>query len=172
MTLRQLIILILAATLLLWAGWSWTLFVIDPDATNWLGFLFFYAIFFLAMTGTMALAGLFLRQKRGTDMLLYHLVRITFRQGLLLSTLLTALLILQGMRWLSSVAMAVLFVGTLALELFLAWRFSRTQRRVAGVERSGKSIPASAVFSSPDPTFAKRELSEIPLPPENETTAL
>lgn len=169
MTLRQLITLILMATLLLWAGWCWTLFVIDPDATNWLGFLFFYAIFFLAMTGTMALAGLFLRKKRGTDMLLYHLVRITFRQGVLLAGLLTALLVLQGVRLLSLIAMGVLFVAVLTVELFFAWRFSRTQRRPAVLHPVSSGASDSP---SPSPTFAKRELGEAPpFNPENETTA-
>ncbi len=170
MTLRQLIILMTIATLLLWTGWGWTLFAIDPDATNWLGFLFFYTIFFLAMIGTMALVGLFIRRRRGADMLLYHLVRITFRQGMLLSALLTALLVLQGARVLSAVAMGVLFVIALGGELFFAWRFARTQRRVT---RSAPAAPGFVGASSPGPTFAKKELGEdLSSVDEYKTTAL
>lgn len=158
MTLRQLVALIIIATLLLWAGWGWTLFTIDPQATNLLGFLFFYAIFFLAMTGSMAVLGLALRQKRGTDLPLYHLVAITFRQGLLLSALLTALLILQGLRRLSLPALGALFIVVLAAELFLALRFAKQAR--ARIAKQKPEVPGLIAASTPGPTFVKRELGE------------
>lgn len=172
MTLRQLIILILLSTILLWGGWIWTLFVIDPDATNWLGFLFFYVIFFLAMTGTMALVGLFFRRKRGTDLLLHHLVHITFRQGMLLAALATSLLFLQGLRQLGVIALSVMFVVVVALELFLAWRFARKTRSFVPhhAPAPGQHIYAAA---SPGPSFNRKEIIDTPpeAPIEQEKTS-
>lgn len=160
MTLRQLIAFVFAATALLWAGWAWTLWTIDPEATNWIGFVLFYLILFLAFLGTISILGIIIRHKREPDALVYHIVSVSFRQSFLLTVFATALLILQGQRLVHLWVALLGFVAVVALEAFWSMRDLRSRRDVQTNRNRGFQPTVSAV-SSPvstelPPTFTKR----------------
>lgn len=114
MTFKQLLILLLAATGLLWAGWIWTLFSINPLATNWLGFVLFYFTFFLALTGALTLSAVAVRKWRQPDVLVYHAVVRSTRQAVALSLFSVVLLLLQGLRvlrWWNALIVVALIAG-------------------------------------------------------------
>jgi len=168
MTLRQLVLLIALATGLLWAGWGWTIYTIDPEATNWLGFLFFYLIFLLSMTGTLALIGLFIRNRRRPDILLHHLVSVSFRQAVLLSSFLTVLLALQGQRLVRLWNMGLTFVLVVVVELIFAIQSVRRSRRNKRDDASSEHPFVSA--AQPGPRFSRKEMSEEQSPGADEAT--
>ena len=76
----------------------------NPNGSNLLIFVLFYACLFISTTGIFALIGFFIRQvsrRRKFSMPQGQIVRnleISFRQGLLLSVILIAVLILQSQR--------------------------------------------------------------------------
>src|SRR5207237_229785 len=97
--------------------------------TNWLGFLFFYAIFFLAMSGTLSLLGIIWRRRRWPQAMVHELANVGFRQGFLLSLFATTLLFLQGRRLLNVWTMLAFLAGVIAIEGWLAWREGRQRPR-------------------------------------------
>lgn len=163
MTLRQLLFLVFAATALLWGGWFWTIWTIDPEATNWLGFALFYVIFFLALVGSTSLLGIAIRAKRRPDALVYDIVSIAFRQAFLLSLLATSLFALQGQRLVSAWAVGIGFILAVAAEAYLARRDFKTHaaRRHQSQQKRGNNPSFPAAFdSSVPPTFTKKELDD------------
>jgi len=155
MTLRQLVILIGIATCLMWAGWFWTLISIDPSITNFIGFTLFFGTLFLALTGTIALSGIVFRRWRGIHGAVFHTVSLSFRQSIILSALLTAVLILQGQRWLSWWLILILFFVAIVLEFIV---LSRQKGHIADdVKFEVTEIDA---YVPPEPKFKKRGLDE------------
>jgi hypothetical protein len=154
MTFKQFLILLMAATALLWAGWVWTLFSVDPLATNWLGFLLFYLTLFLAATGTLCLAAVAVRKWRQPNLMLYHVVARSFRQAVALSFFSLALLMLQGTR-------ALRWWNALALLLFVAGLETIVLRRhdKRGSSGSSEAPPAEPVNEEgPTPLFIRKEM--------------
>ncbi len=162
MSLRQLIAVVFAATALLWGGWAWTLWTIDPEATNGIGFILFYLIFFMAVVGTLSILGISIRHKREPDALVYHIVSVAFRQAFLLSVFALFLLILQGQRWVHWYVIIIGFVTIVGVEAFSSMREIRA-RRSRPTSRYSTHLPTQnrgvASVSIPDqvqPTFTKR----------------
>ncbi len=119
MTLKQYIFMMLSATFLCWAGFLCILFNIDPQDTNFCGFVFFYASFFLAIVGTGSLLGLFLRAIRNKeDLPIFRLVTISYRQSVWLGILLTMVLLLQSKELLMWWNVLFLVVALTFIEFF------------------------------------------------------
>lgn len=158
MTLRQLIALVFAATALLWGGWAWTIWTVDPLATNWIGFTLFYVIFFLATVGTLSILGIIVRHKREPDALVYHIVSVAFRQSFLLAGFATVLLILQGQRWVRLWIVGVGFVVVVSLEAFIARRDAQT--RLRSVSKNREPLPSVSSFAptTQHPVFTKKDI--------------
>lgn len=111
MTFRYYIGVMLATTSLCWALLFYILFKVDPVDTNVLGFLFFYLSLFLAHLGTFSLVGLFLRIRYNkSELPVFRLVSVSYRQSVLMSTLIVGLLFLQS-RGLLTWWNALLFLG-------------------------------------------------------------
>ncbi len=119
MTLRSYLIIMLTTTLLCWAAFIFVLWNVNPEITNWLGFLLFYLSLFLAMVGTGALIGFVIRFVGLKHELAFRSVRDAFRQSFLFSFLIIAVLFLLSKNLFSWLNLFLLVVGLSVLEFFL-----------------------------------------------------
>ena len=67
---------------------------IDPYDTTILSFILFYLSFFVAAAGFFILTGFYLRKLFVKKKIVYRLLKTSFRQGILISIILTGLLLL------------------------------------------------------------------------------
>jgi hypothetical protein len=107
------------ATLVCWAAWSYIIWTIDPEMTNWVGFLLFYISLFLALSGTAALIGLIVRFIAFKKELAFRNVKEAFRQSFLFSALITISLILVAKDLFTWLNLFFLVIGLSILEFFL-----------------------------------------------------
>ena len=91
----------------------------DPYNTTLLSFVLFYLSFFIAVAGLFISAGFYLRKLIIKNKILYRLLRTSFRQGILISLILTGLLLLQGFRILNWISGIFLVVIILVIEIYL-----------------------------------------------------
>jgi hypothetical protein len=102
--------------------WGIFLFVanlIDPTATNWLGFMLFYFSLFIALSGIAALSGFLIRFVALKKELAFNLVKVAFRQSFLFALFLTAALFLKANHLFNGLNLLLLILGFSILELFL-----------------------------------------------------
>ena len=119
MTLKSYLFVMGVLTAICWGILLFVANLVDPSATNWLGFLLFYLAFFLSLSGTIALLGFLLRFVVLKKKLAFNLVKTAFRQSFLLSLFIVILLILKSqslLNWLNLILLVSIF---LVLELFL-----------------------------------------------------
>ncbi len=93
--------------------------MIDPSATNWIGFLLFYLSLFLALSGFATIMGFLLRFVVLKKELVFNLVKISFRQSFLFSLFFVVALFLKAsnlFNWLNLLLLILIFS---ILELFL-----------------------------------------------------
>ncbi|MFH0951836.1 MAG: hypothetical protein V1838_01470 [Patescibacteria group bacterium] len=95
MSLKRYLISISVSTLLAWLSWVTVLFYVDP-AAGWLAHILFHGSLFLAILGTFALLGFYLRVRLYPQVTLYRHVSISFRQGAWLALFSTGSLVLMG----------------------------------------------------------------------------
>lgn len=115
MTLRAFIIWMFLGTVICWAAFSIILINVNPYDAGRLIFVFFYFSLFLALLGTLTLAGIFTRisiLKR--DDYIARRVMTSFRQGAFLSGATVAGLLLMSRDLLTWWNIA-LFIGAVAL---------------------------------------------------------
>lgn len=114
MTLRQYLLMMSIGTIICWLIWVLVVSNIDPVETGLVGSIFFYVSLFLALIGTFSVIGFLIRKKIIKDeVVVFHHVRHTFRQGLLISLLiLIALMMLQFklLTWWTGVLIVLLFL--------------------------------------------------------------
>lgn len=82
-----------------WAAFVFAVVTIDPIANGLWGEIFFFSALFLAVTGTMTILGVFGRSRSSPELASNHLAP-AFRQGLLISVAIVAVLVLQRFRFL------------------------------------------------------------------------
>ena len=114
MTLRQYLILMAIGTILCWVAWFFIISNVNPLETGYLGISFFYISLFLALTGTFSVIVFLIRHYFiKNNMVIFYHVRHTFRQGILISALITmALILLQEklLTWWNGIILVILFV--------------------------------------------------------------
>lgn len=106
-------------TAVCWAIFFFVAGLVDPTATNWLGFSLFYLALFASLSGTIALAGFVIRFIALKRELAFNLVKVAFRQSFSLSSFIVILLILKSQHlfnWLNLIMLVMIFT---ILELFL-----------------------------------------------------
>ena len=97
MTLRQYLVIMAAGTALSWVSVGLIVTTVDPSDTQGVVFGMFYASLFLALTGLLSIVGLALRVVvLKKQFLISRQVAVTFRQAVLLSTLVVVSLALQS----------------------------------------------------------------------------
>ncbi len=119
MTLRAYLSLMTAATLICWLAFVFIIFMVNPEVTNWIGFLLFYLSLFMALVGTGAVAGFLVRFVGLKRKLAFHSVREAFRQSFLFSFLVVAVLILLSQNLFGWLNLLLLIIGLSVLEFFL-----------------------------------------------------
>lgn len=122
MTLRSYLFVMSTLTVITWGIFFFLASTIDPNTTNWLGFLLFYCSLFLALSGISALLGFLFRFVILRQGLAFHLVKISFRQSFLFSLFLILALFLQSYNLLTILNLIFLVLGFSILELFLISR--------------------------------------------------
>ena len=107
-------------------------FRINPYSSGQWGLFFFYITGFFAFSGTASLIGFMIRARLYKDEAPYRLVAVSFRQGLLLSGVLTTCIWLQGQRLLAWWSLLLVALVAAGIEAFV---------RVAPTERASINQP-------------------------------
>lgn len=119
MTLARYLVFLGVSTAICWASWLLVLLRINPYSSGQWGIAFFYATLFFALAGTASLVGF------GTRALLhrgdppFQLVAVSFRQGVLLSSVATASALLQSQRLLEWWSLALMALVAAGIEAFV-----------------------------------------------------
>ncbi len=114
MTLRQYLILMTIGTLLCWVAWIFIIFETSPYDASMLALLFFYFSLFLAIVGTFSVLGFLIRRRiiKNDDIVFRH-VRHTFRQSIIIASLIIITLILLSqnlLAWWNAGLLILLFL--------------------------------------------------------------
>lgn len=119
MTLKKYLWVMFALTAVCWGIFIFVADLVDPMATNWLGFVLFYLALFASLSGLIALIGFFFRFVVKKKELAFNSVKVAFRQSFLFSLFIILLLVLKSINlfnWLNLLLLVVIFS---ILELFL-----------------------------------------------------
>lgn len=119
MTLKKYLLVMSVLTAVCWGIFLFVAGLVDPTATNWLGFLLFYLAFFASLSGTIALIGFLFRFVIIKKELAFNSVKVAFRQSFLFSLFIILLLVLKAanlFNWLNLLLLVIIFS---ILELFL-----------------------------------------------------
>ena len=113
MTLRAYLILMSVGALICWLAWFFILGSIDPTQAGFFGFLFFYSSLFLALAGTFSVIGFLIKKIiLKSDEIVFHHVKSTFRQGMLVAgVIISGLVLLQTklLTWWDGLLLILLF---------------------------------------------------------------
>lgn len=113
MTLRQYLILMSLATGMCWVAWSAIIFSIDPQTASLMIFAFFYLSLFVALIGTISVIGFAIKRLIiKNDEIVFRHVKRTFRQSIIISSLMVLALILKQkdlLTWWNSIMLIILF---------------------------------------------------------------
>ncbi len=102
MTFRSYLLLMGATTLVCWVGVVVVLYAVDPFTSGVFGISLLYGSLFLALAGTLALAGIVVRKLLFREEPHFVQVAIAFRQSIFFAFLIVALLALSHaelLRW-------------------------------------------------------------------------
>jgi len=119
MTLKNYLLVMSVLTAICWGIFVFVAGLVNPEATNWLGYSLFYSALFLSLSGTTALIGFIFRFVALKKELAFNLVKVAFRQSFLFSLFIVFLLILKSQHlfnWLNLFLLIIIFA---VLELFL-----------------------------------------------------
>lgn len=119
MTLRNYLIIMLAATIICWALFAAIVFMVNPEATSWIGFFLFYFSLFLSLVGTAAITGFVIRFFALKHELAWRSVKNAFRQSFLFALLIVIILFLLANNLFNWLNMVLLVIGLTVLEFFL-----------------------------------------------------
>lgn len=131
MSLKQLLIIVLSATIIFWLSWIFILFEVDPTA-GWSGLLFFYSSLFFSLLGTLFAFFTILRRYTKKDELEQQIVSASFRQSIFFSLTLVGVLFLQSKRFLTWWNLIILVLVVTLLEyLALSLKRKPTEKTAA-----------------------------------------
>jgi hypothetical protein len=102
-----------------WAVFFFVLGTVNPEITNWVGFMLFYLSLFLSLVGTSAIIGFLVRFVGLKKTLAFRSVAEAFRQSFLFSFLAVASLFLLSKNLFSWFNLVFLVIGLSVLEFFL-----------------------------------------------------
>lgn len=119
MTLKNYLWVMSVLTAVCWGIFIFVASLVDPTATNWLGFLLFYAALFVSLSGAIALIGFIIRFVALKKELVFNSVKVAFRQSFLFSLFIVLLLLLKSFYLLNLLNLFLLVIIFTILELFL-----------------------------------------------------
>jgi Ca2+/Na+ antiporter len=137
MSLKQLLTIVTAATVICWLSWLLVLMEVDPTSSGWLGLSIFYISLFFSLLGLFFLIVLVFRKFSNKSDLEYQIVGASFRQSFFFALVVIGALFLQSKHFLTwwNIIILVLAIGALEY-FFLSYR---------------KSVPAKKPDSSNPP---------------------
>jgi len=118
MTLKQLILIVLAATAIFWLSWVLVLLEVDPTSGGWVGLLLFYGSLFFSLLGLFFLSVLIFRRMTNKIDLEYKIVSASFRQSFFFALIIIGALFLQSRHFLTWWNIILLVLGIGILEYF------------------------------------------------------
>jgi hypothetical protein len=127
MSFKKYLITMLVITIILWGIFATMMNMIDPDITNWVGFLLFYLSLFFAVAGTATIFGLLFRFKKFKRKMPIIYVKMAFRQSFLLSALVVISLFLAAHSLFTWFNLFLLIIILSITEFFLS---NSKQRRI------------------------------------------
>lgn len=136
MTIKKYLIIMSLMTAVCCLMWLYILWTVDPEATNWIGFVLFYSSLFVSLVGVFALAGFVARFVILKQGLAFRLVKEAFRQSFLFAVLVSASLFLLSKHLFSWLNLFLLVVSLSLLEFF--W-INYTERKVSSQTLNPKS---------------------------------
>jgi hypothetical protein len=107
------------ATIVCWSAFAFVVFTVNPEITNWIGFLLFYLSLFLSSVGTSAIVGFVIRFVVLKQELIFRSVTEAFRQSFLFSFLIAASLFLLSKDLFSWINLILLIISLTVLEFFM-----------------------------------------------------
>lgn len=115
MTLKKYLAVMVIATTICWTIFLFVSSVVNPEATNWIGFFLFYLAIFMALSGTASLVGFLIRFVALKRELAFYAVKIAFRQSFMFALFVVAILILLSQslfNWFNLIMLIVVFTIT------------------------------------------------------------
>ncbi|HKK54188.1 MAG TPA: hypothetical protein VJ926_01585 [Patescibacteria group bacterium] len=119
MTLKNYLTLMIIATLACWGAFLFILNTVNPEITNWLGFILFYSSLFLAVSGLAAIVGFLIRFWLLKQKLAFYSVNSAFRQSFLFGLLVISTLLLLANKLFTIFNVLLLVVIITLIEFFL-----------------------------------------------------
>jgi hypothetical protein len=122
MTLKNYLGVMTVLTVICWGFFVFVAKLVDPFATNWLGFLLFYLTLLISLIGTISLVGFIIRFIVQKKELVFNSIKTAFRQSFLFSLFIIVVLILKVQSlfsWLNLLLLVIIFA---ILEVFLIGR--------------------------------------------------
>lgn len=129
MTLKKYLTLMSLITLICWICFGIIIYNLNPEITNFFGFLLFYFGFFLILLGTLSLIGFIIRVHFSKNLVAKQVV-VSFRQSIWLSLLIAFFLVLQSLRLLRwwNITLFILFLAFLEF-FFLSYSRKGQQKK-------------------------------------------
>lgn len=112
MTLKNYLLTMFILTAACWGIFAFVVGMVDPGATNWLGFILFYSALSVSLIGSLAIIGFIVRFLLSKEQIIFNLVKNSFRQSFLISIFIICLLILKSVElfnWFNLIVLAVIF---------------------------------------------------------------
>jgi len=119
MTLKSYLGVMFFLTAVAWGIFFFVAGLVDPTATNWLGFLLFYLTLFISLTGAAALFGSIIRFSLQRKELVFNSVKTSFRQSFLFALFIVLGLFLKAQNLFTWFNLTLLIVLFSIAELFL-----------------------------------------------------
>ncbi|MBU0619992.1 MAG: hypothetical protein V1768_00655 [Patescibacteria group bacterium] len=119
MTLKTYLLVMIATTIICWSVFVFIVLTINPEITNWIGFLLFYLSLFLSASGSVAIIGFIIRFIALKHELIFYSVKTAFRQSFLISFLIIVILFLLSHNLFTWTNLFLLIFGLSILEFFL-----------------------------------------------------
>jgi hypothetical protein len=118
MSLKQLILIVIGATIICWLSWLLVLMEVDPTTAGFLGLSLFYISLFFALLGLFFLIVMLARKYFNKTELEYQIVGASFRQAFFFSLIVIGALFLQSRHFLTWWNIIILVLAIGALEYF------------------------------------------------------
>lgn len=119
MSLRLYLIIMFIATGLCWLAFIFIIRTVNPEITNWVGFVLFYLSLFLSLVGSFSLVGFLVRFIGLKREFINYSVKAAFRQAFLFSFCIISVLFLLAANLFSWLNVVLLVVGLSVLEFFI-----------------------------------------------------
>lgn len=119
MSLRLYLIIMSFASAICWFVWIFVIWTVNPETTNWVGFLLFYLSLFLSLVGTSAIVGFLIRFVGLKKHLEAHSVKEASRQSFLFAFFIVIVLFLLAKNLFNWLSLATLIIGLSVFEFLL-----------------------------------------------------